>query len=261
MTPPEFQRLIQETCIVKVEHHPTIGSTNDRAAELAKSGEAELPLLVIADEQTAGRGRGGNRWWTGGGSLAFSVLFDAKTYDVSRLASPMIGLAAGLAVVETIRPIFDHPEVESVRLGLHWPNDVFAAGKKIAGILVEVLADRKIVLGIGLNVNNSTADAPAGLQSTATTLFDLTKTRHDRIGILISLVNHLKSHLDLFRAAPKKLSAAADAVCLQKNERLHLQCGQTVVSGLCRGIDGTGAILLETDDGLKAFTSGVLVKK
>jgi BirA family biotin operon repressor/biotin-[acetyl-CoA-carboxylase] ligase len=261
MLPTEYHRLLEESWIVGVEHHSTLGSTNDRAVELAKSGDAQLPLLVIADEQTAGRGRGGNRWWTAEGSLAFSVLFDSATNDVARFATPLLGLAAGLAVVDAVRPLLDGHLAENHKIGLHWPNDVFAAGKKIAGILVEVLPDRKIVLGIGLNVNNSVAAAPSELQSLAATLFDLTQIRHDRISILISILNHLKRYLDLIRGAPEKLAAEADAVCLQKDKRLHLQWGQSVVSGFCGGIDGTGAILLETDDGLKAFASGVLLKR
>lgn len=255
MTSSEYEWLLKETWITAVEWHETLASTNDRAAELAKLAGTPLPMLLIADEQTAGRGRGGNRWWTGEGSLAFSVLFDSTFTEAANPGTPLTGLAAGLAVVEAVRPLLD--EIET---GLHWPNDVFAAGRKLAGILVEVLPNRKTVVGIGLNVNNSAENAPSALRSAVTTLYDLTKQRYDRASILVLLVNQLKRFLDLARLSPEKLGAAADATCLQKDRELHLQWGTKVYSGRCRGIDSTGAILLETDEGVKAFPAGVLIK-
>ncbi len=254
--PCDHSRLLEETWIAQVESHDSLPSTNDRAAELARSPHIELPLLVIADLQTAGRGRGGNRWWTADGSLAFSLLFDWILTEQATSATPLVGLAAGLAVVEAVRPLLGNHEI-----GLHWPNDVVAAGRKLAGILVEVLSNRKVVLGIGLNVNNSASSAPAELQPIATTLFDLTRSRHDCMEILISLLNRFQRFLDLARHSPDRLAAAADAACLQKNRELHLHLGAAVYSGVCRGIDGTGAILLETSKGVKAFSSGVLLKR
>jgi BirA family biotin operon repressor/biotin-[acetyl-CoA-carboxylase] ligase len=275
MPPIDRIRLLAETWIVGVETFDTLSSTNDKAAEVAKSAGVSLPFVVVADMQTAGRGRGGNRWWTGEGSLAFSLLVDREgeaSLDLNAAinnlvspsvrqeprppVSPLLGLAAGMAVVESIRPLLGEREI-----GLHWPNDVFVEGRKLAGILVEVLPDRKTVLGIGLNLNNSTAGAPRELQSSVTTLYDLTQRRHDRTSILISLLNELKKFLDWTRNSPESLTAAADAVCLQKNRELHLQWGSTVHVGPCRGIDRTGALLLETKIGLQAFPSGVLLKK
>jgi BirA family biotin operon repressor/biotin-[acetyl-CoA-carboxylase] ligase len=255
MTPADLARLTAETRIARVESLAEISSTNDRALELAKTRGAETPLLVLADRQTAGRGRGGNRWWTGEGSLAFSVLFDNPMQnDFS--ASPLIGLVAALAIVETVRSILPGCEI-----GLHWPNDVFITGRKIAGILVEVTPDRKTVIGIGLNVNNTTADAPEELQATATTLFDVTQQQQDRTSILISLLNQLERFLDLARSEPKKLATLADASCLQKDRLLHLQWGATIHTGRCLGLDGTGAILLETTNGPQAFPAGILIKE
>jgi BirA family biotin operon repressor/biotin-[acetyl-CoA-carboxylase] ligase len=187
--------------------------------------------------------------------LAFSVLFDGDSIGHESTTTPLTGFAAGLAVVETVRPLLEGREV-----GLHWPNDVFAAGGKLAGILVEVLPDGKTVIGIGLNVNNSAASAPAELQLAVATLCDLTRKQHDRVSILVSLLNHLRRFLNMASVSPDELAAAADAVCLQKDQPLHLQWGLTVYSGRCRGIDRTGAILLDNGDGVRAYSSGVLLK-
>ncbi len=200
MSPLDILRIVRETFVVEVEHHAEITSTNDRAAQRAKLGANKLPLLVIADRQTAGRGRGGNRWWTGPGSLAFSLLLNPKTIDVQPDCVPLISLAAGVAVAETIKPLLANQEV-----GIHWPNDVIVAERKLAGILVEVLPDRHTVIGIGVNTNNSLADAPAELLSIATSLLGLTGKPHDHSAILVTLLGRLEKHLLTLRQAPKSL--------------------------------------------------------
>ena len=168
----DIDRILRETFVARAEYHPSIGSTNDRAAECAAQSAGELPLLVLADQQTAGRGRGANRWWTGPGALAFSLLLDGRTVAVGGNRSPLVALAAAVAVVDAVAPLLpEHP------LGIHWPNDVMVGRRKLAGILIEVLPDGRHVVGIGLNTNNTLADAPAELQSRAVTLRDL--GRHD----------------------------------------------------------------------------------
>ena len=89
----DVQRLLREGSLSHVEHHPTLTSTNDRAREIALDLPADETALVIADEQTAGRGRGSNRWWTGAGSLAFSLVFDPAAQGIKRQHYPLISLA------------------------------------------------------------------------------------------------------------------------------------------------------------------------
>src|SRR5687767_3863398 len=135
--------ILAESWVSNVEYHPELSSTQDRAREVAGTLSLEQSLLVVADRQTAGRGRGSNRWWTGDGNLAFSLLFDPATFGLARRAIPQVSLACGVALVDVLAPLVpDH------RFGLHWPNDVFAADRKLAGILVDVLADGRHILGI-----------------------------------------------------------------------------------------------------------------
>ncbi|HEX5498103.1 MAG TPA: hypothetical protein VFX03_02710, partial [Thermomicrobiales bacterium] len=100
-----LESLLASGLLARVEHHPTLTSTNDHARELAAQSPGELPLLVIADEQTAGRGRGANRWWTAAGSLACSLLFEPGTLGIERRYFSMISLAAAVAIVETVSPL------------------------------------------------------------------------------------------------------------------------------------------------------------
>ena len=138
--------------------------------------------LVLADRQTAGRGRGANRWWTGAGSLAFSLLLHPAARGIRRENFPLISLTAALAIIDAARPLASADE-----LGLHWPNDVFAQGRKLAGVLVEALTDGWHVLGVGLNVNNRAIDAPDELREKTISLADLTGRDQSRTDALLAL--------------------------------------------------------------------------
>src|SRR4051795_10242494 len=117
------------------EHHDTIGSTNDRARELAEGGAAH-GTLVTAAEQTAGRGRQGRSWVTPPGTAIAASL-------VLREFDDLLPLRAGLAVAD----------IAGERALVKWPNDVWIDGRKVAGILAESRSEpRWAVLGIGVNV-------------------------------------------------------------------------------------------------------------
>ncbi len=214
----DIDRVLRETFVARVEYHASIGSTNNRARECAGSTPGLLPLLIAADTQTAGRGRGSNRWWTGRGSLACTLLLDMAAMGVGRPWWSLVGIAAGVAVVEAVAPYApSHP------IGLHWPNDVYVASRKLVGILVEGFGGRFHGIGIGVNTNNSVADAPLELQQTATTLFDLTGIRYDQTSILVAMMQSLERCLRQLAAAPEELSLRADAICLQRGQELTLQ--------------------------------------
>jgi BirA family transcriptional regulator, biotin operon repressor / biotin---[acetyl-CoA-carboxylase] ligase len=258
-------RVMRETSLARVEYHPALDSTNDRAAKYAAQGAIDLPLLVVADRQTAGRGRGANRWWTGPGSLAFSLMVDAQTVAAGESRSPLVALAAALAVVDSVAPLLPTHQV-----GIRWPNDVHirvaqpqgaADDRKLAGILVEVLPDRRHVIGIGLNVNNTLADAPAELRDTAVTLRDLSRREHDRTVVLIDLVRRLEATFPRLRDNPEEIAARADSLCLQRGQTMTLGWTNRKVSGTCRGIAADGGILLETPGGIETFLSGSVERR
>ena len=252
----DVDRILRETFVVRAEHHLTIGSTNDRAAQCARQGTGELPLLVVADRQTAGRGQGANRWWTGPGALAFSLLIDGRSVDADRGRSPLVALATAVAIVETIAPLLPEPH----RVGIHWPNDVMADQRKLAGILIEVLPDRRHIVGVGLNTNNSIADAPAELQATAATLRDLTGHDWDQTQILVGLLNRFEEVWTRVRDEPHLVAARAEKLCLQRGQMVRLAQGGHVRKGLFAGIAPDGAIQLEMPAGRECFYSGSLTQ-
>jgi BirA family biotin operon repressor/biotin-[acetyl-CoA-carboxylase] ligase len=251
----DLDRLKSTAWVTKVEHHPTLGSTNDYCRQYASESAKDEVLLVIADEQTAGRGRGANRWWTGTGSLAFSVLFDPALRGIERRYFGMIALAAGVATVDAVATRLSHCE-----LGLHWPNDVFAGGRKLAGILVEGLPDGRHILGLGLNVNNALSDAPDELAAIATSLVTLTGETQDRTEVLYDLLIALAQRLKQLADVPADLGGRADVLCLQRERVLTVRNGTREQSGVCRGIAPDGALVLDTEGGRELVYSGIVVK-
>ncbi len=250
----DIDRVLRQTFVARAEHHHTLSSTNDRAAELAIEEPGELPLLIVADRQTAGRGRGTNKWWTGRGSLAMSLVLDAAAIRVEQDRTPLISLAAAVAIVDTAAPLLPAHTV-----GVNWPNDVMADGGKLAGILIEVLQNRLAVVGIGINTNNSPADAPCELQGAVATLQDLSGERHDRTAVLIDLLGHLEDCFEKLASDYRHVAARADELCLQHGRTLTLRQGSRTITGRCEGIAPDGALLLETSTGRQRCYCGVLL--
>lgn len=248
----DLRRLLTETFVAAAEHHAKLPSTNDRAREVAAGRGATLPLLVLADRQTAGRGRGSKRWWTGPGALAFSLLLDVRRWAVAR-QEPLVGLAAALAVVEAVEPLLPGQTV-----GIHWPNDVFVAGGKLSGVLVERLAGGRCVIGIGLNANNSAAQAPEELEGLVITLRDLCGAEVDTTELMLGLLRHLESALRLLAFRPAAVAERADQACLQQGRQLSVRQGPATLRGWCAGIAPDGALLLRTAEGEAAVYRGML---
>jgi BirA family biotin operon repressor/biotin-[acetyl-CoA-carboxylase] ligase len=248
----KLQPLLEQTFLASAELHEEIGSTNDRARLL---GAVDLPCLIAAEQQTAGRGRGNNRWWTGQGSLAFSVLLDASAAGIPREHTGLVSLAAAAAVVKGVQPL-----AAGHSLGLHWPNDVYAGGRKLAGILVESLPGSRLVIGIGLNANNSLSAAPREVRELAVALCELTGGPHDRTQLLIDVLNQLQAELAALAKDPETIGLQADALCLQRGDWLTIDTGRETVEGRCFGIEADGALVLLTATGPRKFYAGVLCR-
>jgi len=271
----DLERIVSETFLSDGEYHPVIDSTNNRGKVLALSNGVPFPYLVLAEEQTAGRGRALKRWWTGRGSLAFSIILPltregprggTPEKTVATPSSPMapllpeesirfLGLAGALAVC---RAAVRHLS-SGVSLGIHWPNDVYAGSAKLAGVLVEVTGNRRAIVGVGVNVNNRKEDAPPELQRHVATLMELCGQPLDRTALLIEVVGEFQRLFETLMTHPGDLIEEANRVCLQKGRELVLETEGGLVAGRCRGIDPTGALILETTAGERRFLSGTVV--
>ena len=157
--------------IIRLE---TVSSTNDEAKRLGEAG-APGGTVVVAAEQTRGRGRRSREWQSPRGGLWMSMVARPRGKPV--FAVPMITIAAGVAVAEALAEAFSDLALDPGRVGLGWPNDVLVEDKKIAGILCEALfpasAPLFVVIGVGVNVNNRASDMPRPVSGSATSLIEL----------------------------------------------------------------------------------------
>jgi BirA family biotin operon repressor/biotin-[acetyl-CoA-carboxylase] ligase len=222
-----------------VEAYASIGSTNDRALDLAADGRHPF-AIVVADEQTAGRGRRGARWHSppGSGLWMSCVLPTERT-------APHTTLMVGLAVAQGIEEV-----AAGVRVGIKWPNDLMIRGGKVGGILCES-AGGAVVAGIGINLR-SLGETPAmALAYRATSLEAETGKSLQVSDLATSIVRGLKARSFTLDAAATAELAARDA--LEGTQVETEEHGP----GIARGIDRSGALQLERPDGsLVAVVAG-----
>jgi BirA family biotin operon repressor/biotin-[acetyl-CoA-carboxylase] ligase len=215
------------------------GSTNDDARRWAIEG-ARSGAIVIADAQTAGRGRHGRSWSTPPGeSLAMSIVLRT---DVSAARLPPMAIVAGLAVREAVGARLRHAAK------VKWPNDVVVGEKKIAGVLVEgaIFGARvdHVVVGIGINVK--TTKFPEELASIATSLALEGAQALDRGRLAVDVVRAFDRGLAKWTADPSSLGAALAPHDALLDVRVRLDDGRR---GIARGMEDDGRMRVRLDDG------------
>ncbi|WP_284536563.1 biotin--[acetyl-CoA-carboxylase] ligase [Nocardioides sp. T2.26MG-1] len=227
-----------------VEVHETATSTNAVAAERAREG-AEEGLVVVAEHQTAGRGRLDRSWETPArSSLTFSLLVRPT---VPAADWPWLPLLTGYTVAKTLR-------AEGYAAGVKWPNDVLIGDRKLVGILVERVetpAGPAAVLGVGLNVTLNEDELPV---PTATSLALESGQAPDRTHLLVELLRSLREAYDAWQAGGEdatgrlRSSYAAACVTVGRDVRVDLPGGR-VLTGRATGIDDAGRLVVRSEDG------------
>lgn len=245
----------RQTFVVEIEAHDSIPSTNDRALSLAVDAQLPTPMLIIASRQTEGRGRGRKRWWTTTGGLTFSLIADIEVLRFPAERHSQLSLAVGVAVCETL-----HELIPDHHVGLKWPNDVYIDGRKVCGILVEVPPERngRFVIGIGVNVNNSLADAPDELRKTATSLIDVRGSEFDLASLLVALLIRLEQRLESLSSRDPQLAARWEQFSILRGRTVDIESHSRTVSGVCQGIDEEGGLLLRTSSGIERIVDGIV---
>ena len=222
-----------------VRYYQSTGSTMDDAAQWAREG-ADEGVVVVAENQTASRGRLGRRWVSDAGNLYFSVLFRPDPEGL-----PLLSPLAGVAVARAIR------RTASVYPTIKWPNDIMVEGRKVAGILAEsALTGPRVdhaVVGIGVNVALDVS-ADSEIAATAGSLNDLAGLEVDRAELLRRILQEMDSlYLDLRRGRSPiaEWRRWLDTIGRHVIVTHH---GNTS-AGLAEGIDDTGNLLLRTTAG------------
>jgi BirA family biotin operon repressor/biotin-[acetyl-CoA-carboxylase] ligase len=252
----DLPRIAASGLVAQIDYHQTLGSTSDRALELAARGDPKLPLLVLTNRQTAGRGRGTNRWWAAEGSLTLSLVMEASPASLSPQRWPQLSLVAGLAICEALAELAPRGEWR-----VKWPNDVFLNGGKICGILCESVPgwNDRLLIGAGININNSLADAPLEIRECARALIDYDGCERGLTAVLLAILDKLDERwAQLVRESFAGLASAYRERCLLTGKTLTVTAASAKIVGRCRGIDEAGALILQTETGTVPVIAGTI---
>jgi BirA family transcriptional regulator, biotin operon repressor / biotin---[acetyl-CoA-carboxylase] ligase len=239
----------------KLRHFSSIHSTNTHAMVEADAGAPE-GMVYVADEQTAGRGRGAHGWESPPGSgLYVSVLLRPRIAPADAL---WLSLAAGLAVHDAVK------QVTTLDADLRWPNDLLFGSRKFCGILSELNAEvtriRHMVIGIGINVHQP--QFPDELRDLATSLFIETGREWPRQELLLALLQSLDREVSAL-TAPGNMPHATAGILARLEQCSSWVRGKRVYveeldgyAGVTEGLDARGFLQIRTPDGLRTVLSG-----
>lgn len=210
-------------------------STNTVAAEWARDGAAE-GCIVVADHQTAGRGRMDRSWFSRpGAGLLFSIVL-RPSLSVEHFG--LINLVAGVAMCRAL-------EILSIGARLKWPNDILTDGKKVCGMLSEMVNGTALILGVGVNVNLSVDDLPAEIRDSATSLSQVTGRSVDRSEVLIEFLGAFGPR---YSGLTGQALSEYRGLCETLGKRVRVETGKGFVEGIASDVSETGALILDTGE-------------
>lgn len=255
LLPDVLAPLVKGALFSQIHHYFKIGSTNVAAMEAAAAGAPEGSVF-LAEEQTAGRGRGGNRWHSPRSTGIYcSVVLRP---DLPPSEALILSLATGLAVHAAVRGIDSRLNPD-----LKWPNDVLLDGKKFCGILTEMNAEatrvRYIVVGIGINVNQPKFSED--LRDLATSLQVVSGGEWSRVELTAALLKSLhREYRDLLEkpgAHDSILRRFAEHSSYVRGRKVHIE-ENGGFEGVTEGLDARGFLQVRSSHGLRAVLSGTV---
>ena len=224
--------------------HRELSSTNLQAKLDAENGAAQGTLLV-ADKQTAGRGRRGRTWSSPEGTNAYFTLILKPEFHVE-LAS-MITLGMGIAVADGIR------ETCQAQAYIKWPNDIVINGKKVCGMLAEMSVERDyihyVVMGVGINVGLQ--EFPPEITNMATCLEAECGYKVSRATLIANVMSKFEAYYEIFRkeGSLKGLRERYNSLLINQGREVRVLAPKAEFQGVSRGINEAGELLVELEDG------------
>ncbi|MGD7045413.1 biotin--[acetyl-CoA-carboxylase] ligase [Jeotgalibacillus proteolyticus] len=229
-----------------IHYYESVDSTQKIAHKLAQE-QAPEGTLVIAEEQTSGRGRMSRSWHSPKGTGIWMSLLVRPLLPPQK--APQFTLLTAVAVVQAIEDVCD------VSVEIKWPNDLLVNDRKITGILTELQADSEqihsLIIGIGMNINQQQEDFPKELHELATSLAIETGSKVSRSAIVQRIMYHFEKYYLLYMDkgfAPIKLLWESYAISIGRHITARTLNGE--LSGIACGITEEGILLLEDDQGV-----------
>jgi BirA family biotin operon repressor/biotin-[acetyl-CoA-carboxylase] ligase len=245
MDQPALVRALSDLPLGRIRYFETIGSTNDLAADWAAQDAPDLSL-IIADEQTHGRGRAGRRWFTPPGSaLAFSLILRPAKIENKAEITRVTGLGA-IAVCQALEQKYRlEPKIK-------WPNDILLAGKKACGVLVEAHWQGEqliaLILGIGINIAPSSVPSDQSLNYPATSVESVLGTSIDRTTLLREILEELVDWQE--RLSSPDFIGAWESRLAYRDQTMQITLEQQVsMQAKILGLDHRGRLRLRSTSG------------
>lgn len=236
----------------------SVGSTNDEAKRLAEDEDAPAGAIVVAEEQTAGRGRGNRKWSSPPGGLYVSMVFRPAALDPAP-----VSVVAGLGIARALDRAF-----AELQPSIKWPNDLYASGLKFGGVLSEAswaaTRPRRLVVGVGINVRPLDEDSYSReIRRNSTSIDEETERTVPLVEVADAVIAGLRERL----LDPRPRLATADLDDLDRYDAMREARGTLVppgdaepLPGKCVGIAPDGALLFRPDRGaLQRVTEGSLI--
>ena len=262
-------------------------STMEPATQWLRNGGV-TPYWIAARRQTAGRGQHGRRWWSGDGALFATAAIRFADYGISPTPEIVgrIPLLVGVIALEVVQPWLPGTVVDTdventphlrggppYRLGLKWPNDLCYRGRKLAGILIESPKPGELVIGIGINVNNSVRLAPPEIQERIAAICDFSDIVVPLESLLDLLAHNMDTAMHRFAADPGSVIRRARPHCLltgqqvrigrptaAENSLTEIADVDLLCAGICHGMDDDGRLIVESTDGATHQFSSATVR-
>lgn len=226
-------------------------STNTVAMEMASRGAPE-GALIIAETQTAGKGRLGRRWLSPKGNLYVSIILRPA---IPTYKAPLITLLGAVSTASAIT------EECGLPAGIKWPNDILLSGKKVSGLLTEMSAEpdrvKHIVLGIGIDVNMDLLELPEEIRAFTTTLSAEAGRRIDRVSLLRRLLRELEKRYQRFLAGDDEVLKEWKELNITTGRYVAVSGVNEIIEGIAEGIDAEGRLVIKRADGsLRTVAAG-----
>ncbi len=237
----------------RIHYFDEIDSTQTIARQLAGTGSAQ-GTVVIAERQTSGRGRMGRSWHSPAGANLYATIILRPAMPIAEV--PRLSLVAGVAAAEALS------RAAPGLVALKWPNDVWIRGRKVGGIIAEAMTDpsgalEAVLLGIGININLAAEDIPEELRDKATSMRAALGHPCDRIAIVESLCSFLDyRYMEAVSRGFGAVRPVWESYSALTGRKVTVVDGQRRQTGIVRGIDSDGALLLETGTGLERILAG-----
>ena len=231
-------------------YHSRTNSTNEDAWKFTKNGSTH-GLLVLTDKQTAGKGRRQNKWVsTPGKSLTFSFILHSKL-ELEKMG--LLPLLMGISIVKGITA------ATAIQTGLKWPNDIMLKDKKMGGILIESKQSQnglKVVVGVGLNINESSQDIPSILRDNAISLAMFSGQIHSREQILSTILNEFEA---LYNNQMDFIISLWTDYCIHQDQAVSFHSEKGKQQGIFQGISSLGHAEILINGETQTFPSGVVI--